>query len=143
MFVIFSVSIKWSDYKLFHDQTNLSLMNHIKIWIRKTTKPWVKQTFPSCPLFIFFVRALDDNLWKFETWKFELLLKLVRYHNCLFHNRKLRIWSNSLKKSLMENFIFCALFHLIFSGQCSISIPPENVRKPEVLITFDNGPCKN
>ena len=29
----------------------------------------------------------------------------------LFFRRKLRIWSHLLKKSLMENFIFCAVFH--------------------------------
>ena len=31
--------------------------------------------------------------------------------------RKLRIWSHLLKKSLMENFIFCAVFgFLMFPG---------------------------
>ena len=29
----------------------------------------------------------------------------------------LRSWSQLLKKSLMENFIFCAVFHIIFFGK--------------------------
>ena len=40
------------------------------------------------------------------------------FSKCDQIGRKLRIWSHLLKKSLMENFLFCAVF-----------IPPEIVRK--------------
>ena len=34
------------------------------------------------------------------------------YSKCVQIRRKLRIWSHLLKKSLMENFIFCAVYGL-------------------------------
>ena len=37
------------------------------------------------------------------------------FSKCNQIRRKLRIWSHLLKKSLMENFIFCAVFWLIFT----------------------------
>ena len=33
----------------------------------------------------------------------------IKIPNCVFILRKLRIWSHLLQKSLMENFIFCAV----------------------------------
>ena len=37
------------------------------------------------------------------------------FSKCNQIHRKLRIWWHLLKKSLMENFIFCAVFWLIFT----------------------------
>ena len=36
------------------------------------------------------------------------------FSKCDKIRRKLRIWSHLLKKSLMENFIFCAVIPLVF-----------------------------
>ena len=38
------------------------------------------------------------------------------FSKCNQIRRKLRTWSHFLKKSLMENFIFCAVWFVIFSG---------------------------
>ena len=35
------------------------------------------------------------------------------FSKCGQIRKKLRIWSNLLKKSLMENFIFCAVFYFV------------------------------
>ena len=44
------------------------------------------------------------------------------FSKCYQINRKLRIWSCLLKKSLMENFIFCALtIHTILSFFCLLT----------------------
>ena len=37
------------------------------------------------------------------------------FSKCDQIHRKMRIWSHLLKKSLMENFIFCAMSELSFS----------------------------
>ena len=39
------------------------------------------------------------------------------FSKCDQIRRKLRIWSNLLKKSLMENFIFCAVAYYIKGGR--------------------------
>ena len=51
--------------------------------------------------------------------------------------RKLRIWSHLLEKSLMENFIFCAVY--IYS----INIPRIQNREYEssISVTFLSGSC--
>ena len=38
------------------------------------------------------------------------------FSKCDQIRRKLRIWSHLLKKSLMENFIFCAVFTILIIG---------------------------
>ena len=38
------------------------------------------------------------------------------FSKCNQIRRKLRIWSHSLKKSLMENFTFCAVIDEIVNG---------------------------
>ena len=35
------------------------------------------------------------------------------FSKCDQIRRKLRIWSHLLKKSLMENFVFCVVFHFM------------------------------
>ena len=42
------------------------------------------------------------------------------FNKCDQIRRKLRIWSHLLKKSLMENFIFCAVLRVKIEGQCII-----------------------
>ena len=49
----------------------------------------------------FMIKAFDDRLF------FEVVTLLI--YLLLKYRRKPRIWSHLLKKSLMENFIFCAV----------------------------------
>ena len=41
---------------------------------------------------------------------------------------KLRIWSHLLKKSLVENFIFCAVYHHISIRKYMFKFYDENIR---------------
>ena len=50
------------------------------------------------------------------------------FSKCDKISRKLRIWSHLLKKSLMENFIFCAVIPLVFLT-CSGGIEMEHWTK--------------
>ena len=50
----------------------------------------------------FMIKAFDDRLF------FEVVTLLI--YLLLKYRRKPRIWSHLLKKSLMENFIFCAVW---------------------------------
>ena len=46
------------------------------------------------------------------------------YRKCDQIRRKLRIWSHLLKKSLMENFIFCAVYTIVSANRI---IPCSNI----------------
>ena len=51
------------------------------------------------------------------------------FSKCDQIHRKLRIWSHLLKKSLMENFIFCAVLCKLFSIKGSDYVPVQTCDK--------------
>ena len=64
------------------------------------------------------------------------------FSKCDQIGRKLRIWSHLLKKSLMENFIFCAVFYFIH--HCCTSHPVHYSRysfKVRIKISMSYEKC--
>ena len=51
----------------------------------------------------------DTLLDKYSVWHYKKMKLFVKdfFRKCDLIRRKLRIWSHLLKKSLMENFVFC------------------------------------
>ena len=54
-----------------------------------------------------------DCIYTAQKMKFSIKDFFIKYDQI---RRKLRIWSHLLKKSLMENFIFCAVVSLVFNS---------------------------
>ena len=50
------------------------------------------------------------------------------FSKCGKIHKKLRIWSNSLKKPLMENFIFCAVIIIRKKEVDTIATPLEEIQ---------------
>ena len=64
---------------------------------------------------------LETNLIQFAYTTQKMRFSFIDFFSKYNHvHRKLRIWSPLLKKSLLENFIFCALIR-IFSCLCNLS----------------------
>ena len=66
-----------------------------------------------------FIKMLQQILsWKMETFIAQKMKFSFKDFFCKCDQipKKLRIWSHLLKKSLMENFIFCAVLHNLIYG---------------------------
>ena len=62
---------------------------------------------------LFYVPPLETS-GPFTAQKMKFSIKDF-FSKCDQIRRKLRIWSHLLKKSIMENFIFCAVYNLLFT----------------------------
>ena len=58
------------------------------------------------------------------------------FSKCYQIRRKLRIWSHLLKKSLMENFIFCAVHYVVCRAQLNNSENKLRQEMHEILIVI-------
>ena len=54
-----------------------------------------------------------------KKWRFPIRISSVNVTKSAVVRRKLRIWSHLLKKSLMENFIFCAVQNMLIKVKFS------------------------
>ena len=64
----------------------------------------------------------QNTLWRFTAQKMRFSIKDF-FSKCDQICSFLRIWSHLLKKSLMENFIFCAVSFLWFCSNSTLSAP--------------------
>ena len=72
------------------------------------------------------VMGKDISLYKryFTVQKMKLFIKYF-FSKCEQIRRKLLIWSHLLKKTLMKNFIFCALFDIEIGGAPAVALLSE------------------
>ena len=75
---------------------------------------------------------MDELRLFFETFQIEFSIKDFS-SKCDQIRRKLWIWSHLLKKSLMENFIFCAVKRLVQTIPVFVIADASNPRNPIVI----------
>ena len=85
--------------------------------------------------------VLRKPLWRFAVAKYWTKMKFSIkdfFSKCEQNRSLLGIWSHLLKKSLMENFIFCTVKILKYQNlTCSLSITSTLQNAPEFLIQYD------
>ena len=104
--------LQQSECTVFYRGVRRTLSNILssKIWSNifkgKLTKKYDKELVNVlCFYGHYFVRKLRRHFTKNEVFHFHFFSKCEQIHSFL------QIWSHLLKKSLMENFIFCAVRH--------------------------------
>ena len=83
---------------------------------------------------IFYIQSLCKKEMRFSIKDF--------FSKCHQVRRKLRIWSHLLKKSLMENFIFCAVNAVRLESYKSIKISKHLFNKFSNIVKKKNTPYK-